>query len=524
MDLQTKPGTGGRSKERRGRRNRSDAHAGRADRSARSAGYGIEGGRYAPFDEGDLRKIDRGVRDVLENIGMSESPPFVVEAITKRGGRLTNDGRLTFSRGLIEEALAGFQRDFTLHGQVPGHALHLSGTKVHVGSGGAAPSIVDLETGRYRDSTLKDLYDAARMVDALENIHFFSRSLVARDMTTEWLLDVNTAYASLTGTVKHVLTAATLPGHVQAIADMCFAIAGSREAFLERPFLSLNINHVVSPLRFAEDACGVMAEAARLGIPMHANTFGQLGASTPVTIAGSVMQTTAETLAGMIFAWVVNPEAKVTFGPRPMITDLRTGAMTGGSGEQAVLMAAAMQMARYYNLPNTCIAGATDSKIADAQSGYEKCLSVTLAAQAGANMITQAGGMQASLVGCALESYVIDNDMLGGILRSISPLEVSDETLSTATISDIVRGDGHYLGHAETLQRMESDFLYPRIADRRSPDEWEADGSRDMRERARETARTILGRHFPAHISTATDAALRADFDIRLPSDSMQKV
>lgn len=515
--------TAGRSKERRGRRSRAEARASQADRARRPVGLGVEGGLYAPIAGQDLEKIDAAVRDVLETIGMSESPSIVVDAITARGGTLTDDGRLTFPRSLIDEALAGFQRDFVLHGQAPGHEMQLSGKRVHVGSGGAAPSIVDLETGRYRESALRDLYDAARMVDALENIHFFSRSLVARDMENELLLDVNTAYASLSGTVKHVLTAATSPEHVQPIAEMCFAIAGSREAFVERPFLSLNINHVVSPLRFAEDACGVMAEAARLGIPMHANTFGQLGASTPVTIAGSVMQTTAETLAGMIFAWVVNPRAKVTFGARPMITDLRTGAMTGGSGEQAVLMAAAMQMAHYYDLPNTCIAGATDSKIADAQSGYEKCLSVTLAAQAGANIITQACGMQASLLGCAFESYVIDNDMLGGILRSISPVEVSDDTLSTAIISDIVRGDGHYLGHSDTLQRMETDFLYPRIADRRSFAEWEADGSRDMRDRARDTARTILGQHFPTHIDEETDAALRAGHDIRLPRDMMRK-
>ena len=276
-------------------------------------------------------------------------------------------------------------------------------------------------------------------------------------------------------------------------------------------------------MRFADDACGVMAEAARLGIPVHANTFGQLGASTPVTIAGSVMQTTAETLAGMIFAWIINPEAKITFGPRPMITDLRTGAMSGGSGEQAVLMAAAMQMAHHYNLPNTCIAGATDSKVADAQSGYEKSLSVTLAAQAGANAITQACGMQASLAGCAFESYVIDNDMLGGILRSISPIEVTPDTLSTSVVSDIVNGDGHYLGHADTLRRMETDFLYPRVADRRSFAEWEDEGARDMRERARETAREILDSHFPTHVSPEIDARLRESYDIRLPCEKMRK-
>ncbi len=224
----------------------------------------------------------------------------------------------------------------------------------------------------------------------------------------------------------------------------------------------------------------------------------------------------------MIVAWLVDPAVKTIFGAKPMVTDLRSGAMTGGGGEQAVLMAAAVQMAQYYDLPNATIAGATDSKIADAQSGYEKCLSVTLAAQAGSNMITQACGMQASLMGCSFESYVIDNDMLGAILSSIRPIEVDSTTLSTATIAEVVRGDGHYLGHAETLQRMKTDFVYPRIADRRPPAEWAADGSPDIREAARLRARDILRSHFPTHIDGDVDSVIRSRFDIRLPREAMR--
>jgi trimethylamine--corrinoid protein Co-methyltransferase len=229
----------------------------------------------------------------------------------------------------------------------------------------------------------------------------------------------------------------------------------------------------------------------------------------------------AETLAGMVFAWLVNPRVKAIFGARPMITDLRTGAMSGGSGEQAVLMAAATQMAQFYGLPNSSITGATDSKTADAQSGYEKSLSVTLAAHAGSNTITQASGMQASLMCCAFGSYVIDNDMLGDILRSIGAVEVSDATLATSMIAEVVRGEGHYLGQADTLDRMETDFLYPRIADRRSAGEWEADGARSIRDQARVRAGEILATHFPGHVDEGTNQKLRSGHDIRLPRDAM---
>ena len=511
---QTGTSSAGRKRKRR-RREESADPTGSVSSSPITSG--LSGGRYSPLNPDDVVKIDVAVRDILQTIGMSEAPEIVVDTVTAAGGRISADGRLTYSAKLIEDALAGMQRNIVLHGQQAGHELHMTGKRVHMGTGGAAPRVLDLETDCYRESTLKDLYDAARLVDSLDNIHFFSRPMVARDMPSEHLLDINTAYASLTGTCKHVCVSVCSASHVADIAEMCHIIAGSKSAFAERPFLSILANHVVSPLRFDPESAEIMAEAARLGLPVHANTFGQLGASSPVTIAGCVAQTVAETLSGMIFAWLINPNTKMIFGTRPMITDLRTGAVSGGSGEQAVLMAATAQMAQFYDLPNSTIAGATDSKIADAQSGYEKCLTVSLAAQAGSNMITQSCGMQAMLMGVEFESYVIDNDMLGGILRSLNGIEVNEETLAMNDIHEVVHGDGHFLGQAQTLNRMNSDFLYPQIADRQTVDEWEAAGSVDIRQVAKEKTREILAGYTPAHLPADVDEQLRERFDIRLP-------
>lgn len=512
-----KPGRNRR--HRKGRAGENDPSAGIKIAPAKA---GMSGGRYRPIPDDDLPKLDQAIRHVLANIGFSEVPSVVSDAVLAGGGGWTEDGRLVFPEDLFDRFLNSYQRNFILYGRKQGQEMLLSGTRVHVGTGGAAPQVVDLDTGRYRDSTLQDLYDAARIVDTLDNVHFFSRSLVARDMPNDLAMDVNTAYAALAGTTKHVLTSVTVPENVERIAEMCYIIAGSREAFVERPFISFNINHVVPPLRFHKESCEVMAEAVKLGIPVHSNVFSQVGASTPVTQAGSIVQNMAEALGGMIFAWLINPAAKVIMGVRPMITDLRTGGFSGGSGEQALIMAASAQMAQYYDLPNSCIAGATDSKSADAQSGYEKSMTVTLAAQAGSNLVTQACGMHAGLMGVAFESYVIDNDMLGGVMRSLSPFEVNETTLAADMISEIVRGEGHFLGHSETYKRMESDFLYPEIADRKSPAEWEEAGSKDIREVAQEKVREILATHYPSHISAEVDPKLRAMFDIKLPKNRMQ--
>ena len=490
----------------------------------RQAMGGVMGGSYQPLDSNALQQIDQAARSILSDIGMADTPDCVSEPVTDAGGYLDDNGRLRFPPELIDKALNGFKRDFTLCGQDEENDIQLGVGRVHTGSGGAAPLILDLDSGQYRESTLKDLYDAARLVDNLDNIHFFSRSMTARDMPNVRLLDLNTAYACLAGTRKHVISAATEAANIEEIAKMCYAIAGSQEAFLARPFLSMHCNMSVPPLRFDPESCQIAAAAVRFGIPLHSNTFGQMGASSPVTLAGSIAQTIGETLAGMIFAWLLNPEAKITFGARTMLTDLRTGAMSGGSAEGAIATAATIQMANYYGLPNSVIAGATDSKIADAQSGYEKSLTVTLAAQAGCNLITQACGMQASLMGCALESYVIDNDMLGTILKSLSGVSVNEETLALSSIEEVVHGDGHFLGRDETLARMQSDFVYPEIGDRRSIDEWVVDGARDIRSVAIDRTRQILKHHHPSHLSEDLDDVLRDRFDIRLPRSSLEKV
>ena len=475
------------------------------------------GGNLTPLDERGIEAIHAAALELLASTGISEAPSSAVKRVADAGGRLDDAGRLLFPEKLVEAALAGLQRDFTLFGRAVDTDLVLAPGAVHVGTGGASPQLFDMQLGRYRDSCLADLYDAARLVDRLTHIHFFSRPLVARDMPDQQRLDVNTAYASLVGTTKHVFVSA---GNAQSVADiarLCYRLAGSEAAFRERPFLSLLVNHAVPPMRFDTESVEILQAAVRHGIPMSINTFGQLGASSPVTIAGCVAQTTAETLAGMVIAWLVDEEARAVFGPRPMITDLRTGAMAGGSGEQAVLTATAMQMARHYGLPSSTIAGATESKLVDAQSGYEKCLTVGLSVQAGANIITQACGAQASLMGISFEAMVVDNDMLGCILRATNPVEVSPQTLSAPAIGAVVRDAGHFLGEADTFARMHSDFLYPEIADRTVIDVWEAAGSIDIRQAAARRAQEILAEHRPCYIGPAIDRDVRALLPIELP-------
>ncbi len=501
------------NRQRRGRRAQPPAAAGTV--------LAPVGGRLALLSEGEIDRIHDAALTILADTGLADPTHEATALVLGAGGSLSAEGRLLFPSALVARVIDSLPAEITLCGRRPGTDLVLGGTSVHLGSGGASPQILDLDTGRYRDSVLADIHDAARIVEQMDHIHFFSRPMVARDIEDPAEMELNTAWACLSGTAKHVMVSASSAESVDAIAALAHGIAGSEAAFRERPFLSLNVNHVVPPLRFDPGSVDVLIHAARRGIPVMVNTFGQLGASSPVTIAGCVAQTTAETLAGMVLAWLAAPDVRAIFGPRPMVTDLRTGAMAGGGGEQAKLTAAAIQMARRYALPSSTIAGASDSKWPDAQAGHEKCLSVTLALQAGAHFVTQAAGTQASLMATALESYVIDNDMLGSILSAHTAIEVTEETVDPAAIHAAATGAGHFLGEAETLARMNSDFLYPQIGDRRTIGEWQDDGAADSRTRAHARVREILAAPPPAIIDAALAARLETEFDLRRLSGEM---
>ena len=162
----------------------------------------------------------------------------------------------------------------------------------------------------------------------------------------------------------------------------------------------------------------------------------------------------------------------------------------------------------------------SDAKWPDAQAGFEKGVTVTTAALAGAE-VSEVAGMMASLMGCSFEAMVIDNDMLGNVARVLRGIEVTEETLSFENIRDVVRDPGHYLGHSQTLALMESEYAYPSISDRRPKGEWEETGGSDIVDAARARVREILSTHYPDHIDAATDRKVRERFDILLPEAAM---
>jgi trimethylamine--corrinoid protein Co-methyltransferase len=510
------------SRRRGGRAARQALRAAPQPETERPVHPGMEGGRYRPLSEADMERIHRAALDVLEEIGLADPIPSCVELMTAMGGRISDPGRLVLPRALVEDVIANAARRFPLYGQDPKHDMEPWGKRVYFGTAGAAVFMVDPVTGAYRESKLADLYDIARVVDALEHVHFFQRSIVCRDMVAPSDLDLNTCYAAVAGTAKHVGTSFTQPQYVEDALEMLHLIAGGEAPWRARPFVSMSSCFVVPPLKFAEDACRCLEAGVRGGMPVLLLPAGQAGATSPAALAGAVVQEVAEALAGLVYVHAIRPGAPAIFGPWPFVSDLRTGAMSGGSGEQALLMAACAQMGHFYDLTVGVASGMTDSKVPDAQAGYEKGYNHALVGNAGANLIYESAGMYASLLGFCLESLVIDDDAIGAALRTIRGIEVDDATLSVDVIRDAcIGGPGHFLGHPQTLARMQTDYLYPAVGDRTSPKEWLEQGSTTIVDRAVVKTQEILAGHFPRHVSDEIDRQIRERLPIRLPTERM---
>lgn len=505
-------------RRRGGREARRTLRAAPVPRNEAPVKGGMEGGRYLPLDDHAIRRIHETALEVLEEVGMGNPIPSCVEVCTAIGAVMGDDGRLRFPRALVEDVVAKAARHFTLYGQTPEHDMQPMGSKVYYGTAGAAVNVVDLETRRYRDSLLQDLYDAARIVDTCDNIHFFQRCMVPRDMLDPRDLDINTLYASVMGTRKHVGTSFVQAEHAEEGLQILYAIAGGEEKFRARPFVSNSNCFVVPPLKFAEDACRVLEVLVRGGMPILLLSAGQAGATAPAAIAGAVVQAVAEVLAGLVYVNAIRPGHPAIFGTWPFVSDLRTGAMSGGSGEQALLSAACAQMARFYDLPGGSAAGMADAKLPDVQSGYEKGITDVMAGLAGLNLVYEAAGMHASLLGFCLESLIIDNDMLGQCMRCVRGIEVTEDSLSKEAIKRVcLGGAGHYLGDEQTLALMQTEYVYPRLGDRNSPNVWVEQGASTMAERAIVEKERILSSHFPDHVPDGIDRALRSRHKICLP-------
>ena len=456
---------------------------------------GLDGGSFKLLTDDSILKIHQTAMQVIEEVGFEVQSEMALELFEGVGARVDWGKHLVrLNKDKVEELIQAAPSEIRLCGQDETNDIILGGRRVYAGTGGTALYVYDPAVNQKRQASLEDLRCIARLVDKLDNIHFFLLPTYPNELPLEQV-DMNRFFAGLDNTTKHVMGGVyTLDGAEQVIR-MAEIVAGSAEKLRQRPLISM-IACIISPLRIDKTYGDMIVTIARSGIPVACPAEPLCGATSPVTIAGTLVVQTVDTLLGVMLTQIVNPGTPVLFGSVATNTDLRNLNYLAGSVEMGLLNAAGAQMAQFYRLPFYATGGMTDSKTLDAQSGYESALTNLLCALSGANFIHDAAGLMEFAMTVSYEKYVIDNEILGMVMRAVEGIKVNDDTLAFDLIKQAGPG-GNFVASRHTRHFMRSEHYQPSLSDRNSQEEWLHKGGKETWERASEIVKELLA--IPKH-------------------------
>jgi trimethylamine--corrinoid protein Co-methyltransferase len=454
---------------------------------------GLAGGSFQPLTKESILKIHQTVMRVIEEVGFEVHSETALWLFEQAGAWIDREKqRVRLPQAKALELIRMAPPEVKLCGQEEKHDVLLGGNRVYAGTGGTALYIYEPDTKQKRLATLEDLKHIAKLVDRLDNIHLFMLPTYPNELPIEQV-DVNRFFAGLDNTTKHVMGGVYTLDGVKQVIRMAEMAAGSAEELRQRPLISM-IACSISPLKMDAQYGDFVIEIARSGIPLVCPAEPLCGATSPVTLAGNLVIQTADSLMGVMLTQIVKPGTPVIFGSVATNTDLRNLSYLAGSVEMGLLNAAGAQMAQFYHLPFYATGGMTDSKVLDAQSGYESAITSLLCALAGANFIHDAAGMMEFALTACYEKFVIDNEMLGMVMRAVDGIKVSDDTLAFDLIKEVGPG-GNFVAAKHTRRFMRSEHYRPFLSDRNSREEWEAKGEKAIWQKASEISQRLIAEH-----------------------------
>ncbi|HUT72506.1 MAG TPA: trimethylamine methyltransferase family protein [Desulfatiglandales bacterium] len=459
---------------------------------------GLPGGQYRPLTDEEIQKIHMTSLKVFREVGVQVNFPEALELFRNAGAEVDGTSRIAkIPTDMVEELAGKAPPVVNLCGRLEGGELdcQIGGNAVYMGTGGTALNVQDSGSTGARPAELSDVMDMAHMVEALDNIHFYMLNVYPNDLPVEDV-DVNRFGAALNYTRKHIMGGVyTLEG-VRNVIAMAEIIAGSPEKLRKRPFISM-VTCNISPFKLDGRYTQLALEAARNGIPVVVPAEPLCGATAPITLAGNLVVQNVDTLAGVMLTQLANPGTPVLYGCISSITDLRDMKYLSGAVEMGLMNAASAQMAQFYNLPLYSTAGMSDSKVNDVQAGYESAITNLMVALAGGNLIHDAAGFLEFCLTASYDKLVIDNEIIGMVMRAVEGIRVDDETLAFDTLRKTGPG-GHFVSNRHTRRHMRSEQYRPQLSDRENRDKWKISGEKDAWTRASDKAQEILGKAKPS--------------------------
>jgi trimethylamine--corrinoid protein Co-methyltransferase len=449
--------------------------------------------------------IYRSALEVLERTGAKLHSPEALALFKEAGAEMIDDHLVRIPSGIVENAVATAGKRVVLSDRTGKRAIFLEGDNVYFGTGSDNPNTIDLETGEWRTSVLKDVEKAARLTDALPNIDFIMSFALANDVPPK-AADACHFEAMINNSTKPIVaTAPNLEG-LKAIYEIACAVRGSEEAFRRSPFFIL-YEQPHSPLKHAGHSLDKLIFCTQKGIPVLYAATPAIGAASPVTLGGSFVLNMAEYLTALVLVQQVKKGATLVFGGGPTALDMRTTVYSYSAPETMLSLTVRKEMGEYLGIPVFNAGGFSDSQLPDQQATMECSTSLIFAALAGGNLIHDVGYLASGMTS-SLEMLTICDEQISVIKRYLRSFSVDKESLAVDLI-DEVGPEGDFLTSDLTLDRYRDELWSPTIVDRSNHDNWIRAGSTTLRDRAREKALELLRTHEPLGLPADVKKAVR---------------
>jgi trimethylamine--corrinoid protein Co-methyltransferase len=458
------------------------------------------------LDQTFIAKILEEAFVILERQGVFVEN-IEARSLFKKAGMAVDESqqRVTLTRKLVEESLAATPSSIKLYDRSGQSEFLVGGDEVHFNPGSAAVKIFDHQARQERKADTSDLVAFYRLTESLSHLHFQSTGLISADVP-EIIADSYRLFLGLQFCTKPIVTGTFRVEGFRPMFEMLAAVRGGAEELRRKP-LAIFDACPSPPLKWSNLTSQSLIDCARAGIPSELISMGMTGATSPVTIAGTLVQHVVENLSGLVICQLARTGAPVIFGGSPSSFDMRKGTTPMGAVETMMLDMAYAQIGKHLRLPTHAYMGLSDSKINDSQAGLESGIGAVLAALAGVNVVSGAGMMNFES-SQSLEKLLIDDEICGMAYRLIAGISQRDEPLALPLFENI-RPETQFLTMPHTRKWYRLEHTFPLLADRDPYDAWASLGKKTMADRAFDEVQRILAQNAPRLLDEKLQKELR---------------
>ncbi len=445
-----------------------------------------------------IEKIISEAREILCKLGVTILNNNILSMLADNGAEVDKEKQhVLFKNDLIDRALKTAPNSFKLYDVLGNEAVDLSGDNVNFTPGSAAIYMQDIDSRKARKATSEDYIKYTQLVSRMDYIASQSTAMVPSDVP-EYISDSIRLYYSLMLCEKPVVTGAFTIDAFNVMRDLQLAVRGSKEELKNKP-LTVFSACPTSPLKWSDVTSQNVIDCAINNIPVEYISMPMAGFISPVTLVGTLVQHTAETLSGVVITQLANPGAPALYGGSPAIFDIRYETTPMGAIETQMIDCAYSEIGKYLGLPTQAYISLSDAKQLDAQAGLESSLGAALAALSGINSVSGPGMLD--FENCfSLEKLVVDNEICGMVLRMIRGIEPKEDFPSLPRFEELLN-EKHLLISKHTRKYLKEEHYFPGPAiERANRQRWYEEGSRTLSERAAEQVEKLLKEYVPSRL------------------------